>query len=710
MLNIFNYSLSINLNPYLLVLFAVFAILYVVYIYKYTIPQTSKLLRVVLITIRSVVLILLLVLIFEPTLKVEDTQKNKPVVPVFIDNSSSVINTDSTTLALIQNSIESIPVSDEIDYQYYSFDGSIQKSTQDSIRFLKNDGALTNFQNIFDKLKDDDGYVTSAVIVSDGIINDGSSSIYEAEELNIPIYTIGVGDTSKVTDVYVSSILNNRFIYKETPTVVAAEISNQNLAGESVIISFKENNKLINSKEIELSQSGINRVVFDYLPLQSGKQKLSIEVNRLNDETNYENNIRSTFIDVLENKLNILVIGGAPSADFSAVYQSLSLVDEYNPNKYLQINSNDFLGDEFQQKLDSAQVLVLINFPYGNTPNDVIQRVLAKISNNNIPFLNLIGSNLESLNLNSINQLLPFTETRRFDEIYLAQPNFTDQNSSLLRDESNNLLQPDNLPPIAFPNRGFRIKPGNNIIATAKVNNVSTEFPMMITSNQANTRSITIIGSNIWKWRVDSDASNVNFFDQLMYNTIQWLRVSNRQRKFFVETSKEIYTAGEQVQFTAQLYDDKLEPIDDGEISIDIEGNSDSYSLKLSNSEPGIYTGSLNLPKQGDYSYSATADVDGIKQNTYSGKFNIGEVDLEKLQTVMNKNYLEMLASLSGGSYNYIDKSDEIFKQIETSNLDKVKQTVSSVTYDPLSLETILILLILLLSAEWFIRKKEGML
>jgi len=710
MLKIFNYNLGINLNPYLLVLFAAILIVYVVYIYKFTIPQSSQLVRIVLIAIRSLFLILLFLLIFEPQLTITNSEENKPIVPIFIDNSSSIVDTDSTFENKIKNLVENIPESDNVNFEFYYFDGAINKTSPDSIEFLKNRGASTNFQNIYHALKNDNRYLTSAVIISDGIINDGSSSIYDAEELNFPIYTIGVGDTTKITDTYISSILNNSFIYKETPTVVAAEISNHNFGGKQVAVSFKENNQVISSQEIELSESGINRVVFDYLPLKEGKQKLSIEVSKTNGEANFDNNLRSTFIDVLDNKLNILVVGGSPSADFSAVFQSFNSVNEYNPNKYLQVNTNDFLGNNFDQKLDSAQVVVLVNFPYQNTPNKLVQNIISKITNDDTPFFNFIGSDFKSLNLETINELLPFTQSNKFDEVYLAQPDFTDQNSSLLSGKNNKQLAPDNLPPIAYPNRGFRVNPESKVIAKAKVNNVSTEFPMIIANNEAGRRSITLIGSNIWRWRVDSENQNENFFDQLLYNSIQWLRVSDKQRKFYVHTSKQIYAAGEQVQFTAELYDEKLEPVSDGEITVKINNTSNSYSLKLSNGEPGIYSGSISIPQKGDYNYSASAQLNGITTHTYNGKFNIGEVDLEKLQTVMNENYLKMLASLTGGTYNYINNSDEVFQNIETSNRNKVKETNSSITYDPLSIETILVILILLLSVEWFIRKKEGML
>jgi hypothetical protein len=208
MLNIFNYNLSINLNPYLLVLLAIIVVGYVAFIYKYTIPQTSQLLKIVLISVRSIVLVLLLMLIFEPSLTVTNTEKHKPIIPVFIDNSSSIVDDNFSFQNKIRSLVKSVPTSEDIEYEFYIFSGDVTKIGKDSVMTLSNNGALTNFQKIFEKLKSDERYITSAVIISDGIINDGSSSIYEAEELKLPLYTIGVGDTTKVTDVYINNILN----------------------------------------------------------------------------------------------------------------------------------------------------------------------------------------------------------------------------------------------------------------------------------------------------------------------------------------------------------------------------------------------------------------------------------------------------------------------------------------------------------------------
>lgn len=710
MLNIFNYQISLNLNPYLILLFIIIAALYLIYIYKYTIPQTSKLFRVILISTRTIILTLLFILIFDPKLTVFRTDEKKPVVPVFIDNSSSIIYHDAAVKNRITQLVESVPSSDEVDFEFYFFDAYSRKISRDSIRFLNYDGGITNFERIFNRLKSDERYITSAVIFSDGIINDGSSSLYQIEGINFPLYTIGIGDTTLTTDVFVKNILTNRFIYKGTTTAIASEIANQNLSDEEAIVSLKENNKLVETKQIKLSGSGINRVAFDYLPKEAGKQNLSIEINKLSGETNFENNIRSKIIEVIENKLDILLIGGAPSADFSAVYQSLKSIDEFSVSKYLQVNQTEFIGDNFNEKLDSAEVIVLVNFPFANTPSNLVQQIKSKIEKNNTPFFNLVGADLQTLNLSSLQELLPFILSRNINEIYLAQPIFSDQYSRLIIGEDTGQLRNFELPPAAYPNIGFQIKPGVQVIATAKVNNVTTELPMILSQNNPIYRSITLIGSNVWRWRVTSEKKDYNFFDQLLYNSIQWLRVPDKQRKFFVETTKDIYAVGESIEFIGEIYDDKLSPIRDANIIVEIESSENSFTLKLSHEDNGIYKGQINIPNKGDYTFTAISEINGIKTKTYNGKFNIGQIDLERLQTVMQKNYLEMIASLTGGAYYYIDNSSDVISDIETLNRNKIKRTVLSTTYDPLSFEFTLLIIILLLTIEWFIRKKEGML
>ncbi|MDZ7765346.1 MAG: hypothetical protein U5K00_13110 [Melioribacteraceae bacterium] len=204
--------------------------------------------------------------------------------------------------------------------------------------------------------------------------------------------------------------------------------------------------------------------------------------------------------------------------------------------------------------------------------------------------------------------------------------------------------------------------------------------------------------------------SNKEFFRNFIRNSIQWLRLADEKQQFFVQTNKDIYASGETIYLTGELYDDKLEPISDAEIDINFSTSNNSYNLNLSSEGEGIYSGKINIPETGDVDFTVTAKRNDINTNNFSGKFNIGEVDLEKLQTIMQDNYLKLIASNTGGKFSFLHNTSDITNEIDNRSKDKIKVTTSSFTFNLLSSEVILIIIIIILSFEWFIRKREGML
>ncbi|MDZ7765347.1 MAG: hypothetical protein U5K00_13115 [Melioribacteraceae bacterium] len=470
------------------------------YIYKYTIPQTTKIKKGLLIFARTFALFLILALIFDPTLTKTSEDEQRATVPVFIDNSTSI--KDKADSAKIFELLQSLRASENTNYQFFTFGVRVDQLKEDNFDLIKLNEPVTNFENIFSQLRETGDFVSAAVIISDGIINDGSSSIYQSENIKFPVYTIGIGDTTKVSDVFISSILNNRFLYKDSETLIAAEISNQNLSNENVTVSLAENNRILESKNIELSESGINRVVFNYTPKEAGRQKLTVRVNQLESEVNTENNLRSKFVEVMENKLNILVLSGAPSADVSAVLQTINEFEEYNVLKFIEINDEKTFGENLSTKLDSAQIIVMISFPLNSTSQNHIDQVASRINNDNIPTFYLSGNYLEELNVEPISGLLPFVPTKSFNEVYRAQPKIISQTSGILTSEGIDRFNSSDLPPILYANKSYSVKPGAEILATANVNNVETQLPLIISTSRSGVRNISVLAGNIWRWKM----------------------------------------------------------------------------------------------------------------------------------------------------------------------------------------------------------------
>ena len=164
------------------------------------------------------------------------------------------------------------------------------------------------------------------------------------------------------------------------------QILNKGFNGKTVQVSLHDNSQLIENKNIILDQSGVNSISFDYTPKQSGEKKLSLKINTLDGESNTLNNQKVFYINILSNKINVLLIAGSPSSDLTFIKNSLSTDNNLKVNTLIQISAGNFLEQNSTAKLDSADIIYLIGFPTNLTSDDFLTRLVNKFENKNTPF------------------------------------------------------------------------------------------------------------------------------------------------------------------------------------------------------------------------------------------------------------------------------------------------------------------------------------
>ena len=84
-------------------------------------------------------------------------------------------------------------------------------------------------------------------------------------------------------------------------------------------------------------------------------------------------------MNVLSNKIKVLLLASSPSADLTFIKNSLARDENIEVNSIVQISRDKFLDKLNYQKLDSADVLFLIGFPSDATPEELLNRVILKI-------------------------------------------------------------------------------------------------------------------------------------------------------------------------------------------------------------------------------------------------------------------------------------------------------------------------------------------
>ena len=655
-------DLSFSFNSIYFFIGLILLAAYSFYVYRFTLPPVSKTKRFVLTALRTLALILLLFIFFEPVLTLIKKNIITPINLFYFDNSRSItINDGTDRVGNFKNLIEQTR-SSSLDgkKEYFSFGSSVKSVSEDSLLNLDFTEPATDYSNIFSNINQNEDFISSITIISDGVINEGSTPIYSAEKTGIPVFTVGIGDSTKKNDIEIKNVINNEFIYTETPTTILATILNKGFSGKTSQISLFENSQLIEQKSFVLDNSGVNSSSFDYKPKQSGEKKLTLRVNNKEGESTFLNNQKVFYINVLSNKINVLLIAGSPSADLTFIKNSLSSDGNLKVNTLTQISAGNFLENNPASKLDSADIIYLIEYPTVNLNEEFYNKIVDKLENKNTPFFLLLSGEVDLNKLNRISNLLPFL-VQKIEKNYLqVQPDMqvNELNNPLL--QNNTISEWNNLPPISQPLTVITIKPESRVISKIRINNQPRNNVLIVSRNLGSKRSIAVVGKDIWRWKLQTANKNLTLFDYFIINSSRWLNAPNDQKKVKIKTSKKIYSSGEIVEFSAQVYDESFNPVNDAEVKIKINGKDSKDEMVLNSIGGGLYEGSFTFPNNGDYSFTGNARLDGKLLGDDKGSFNIGDVDIERIDTRMNYEFLKLLANQTKGQYFSPDNYEDL--------------------------------------------------
>lgn len=702
-----NIHVSLSGSFWLYFLIGTLLALFSFYIYRYTLPKVSSAVKLSLTIIRSLIFILILFLIFEPLLSLSNRIYQKKNTIVFVDNSKSISAKDSLNRSQsISNLTNTLTSRSELNAKLYSFGKKIDSVSADNEKFTFGEQS-TNYSFFIDFFKKNEASIKSAVIISDGIITEGSDPSYQFEKLQFPIFTVGVGDSTTKRDVEIFNVTHNQFIYAGTQTKIQAVIRQNGFDGKQIRASLFEEGKLVDSKDIQLNSSGVNQLDFTYIPTDGGEKKLSISISPLSGEYTQINNSKTFFISVLDTKIKAALIAGAPSADVSAIANVLESDKNLRVSKFVQISRDKIWDSKKINALDSSSVLFLVDFPSSNSSPQLLNQVISKIENGT-PFFISVSSATDLGKLKQLEKSLPFYVKSSSQDMLQVQAEI--QKSEFVSSFSqigNSTNVWNNLPPVFQTASEILPKPESKVLVKAKVREALLNSPLVVIRSIGNQRSFGLNAGNYWRWSLQTSERNPDFFRNFINEIVKWLSLSGTKKQFSISTNKKLYSPEEQIELTAELYDNAFNPIDTAQISLSISQANNKQDVTMTPQGNGIYTASFVPDAQGDYQVTATT-----KNNfaaSASARFSVTSSSLELLDTKMRVDYLKLLANSTDAKYFSIEETDELIRQLELVNKKQDGGIVVKSEYELWNYSWVLITIVLLFAVEWFLRKRLGM-
>jgi hypothetical protein len=441
-----------------------------------------------------------------------------------------------------------------------------------------------------------------------------------------------------------------------------------------------------------------------------------VSVSKLPGELVEKNNSKSIFVKVLRSKLRIILLAGSPGPDVPAVRQALIEDGRFTVQGYVQKNANEFYeGTLSSSAIDSADCLILVGFPSPATSVALLRQVREAVEQKRKPLLFINGKNVDYGKLQSLEPFLPFSwSSMESQEVnVVASVNDRQKTNSLVTlDETASADTWQQLPPIYKTVTAFRAKPESDVLASAKFQTILLNDPLVATRNINGQKSFAVTGYGVWRWRLmtQGDAHSEKFLSLLLANAVRWLTTQEDTKGVHIVATKNSYTTTEPVEFTGQVYDDQLRPVENAEVKVQLQRGNERLDVLLTALGNGRYEGGTDGLGEGEYTFAGQASSDGKVYGEDKGKFSVGETNAEFLETRMNKELLEQIAFRTGGKYYPISAASDIASDLRRSVNFAPKEQVQASEVELWNWQYLAALLVLLLVTEWFMRKRAGML
>ena len=531
----------------------------------------------------------------------------------------------------------------------------------------------------------------------------------------IPIHTVVIGDTTRKRDLQIRRVTTNEISYVEDILPIRVSLISDDFGGERVSVSLIEDGVQLQSVPVELSPGATEtQVELEHTPTSAGLHRYTVRVTQLPGEATIRNNSYSFAVRVLENKKRILLLAAAPEPDVSALEQLLSLDKNLQVESYVQKNQGVFYNNRPLDSLDVYDAFILMGYPGLAASPDVARQIAGAIEEG-VPALFILS---RQTNLQLYRDV--------FAPVLPAQPRALRTNfvESLFTPTAEGLQHPifqlqefspdvwNLFPPLIFNDNRWQANPDARILATHTIRGIPLDDPMLVVQNRNNVRTAVLLGAGTWRWKnlPEDLAAAGPVWVNLFSNTVQWITTREDDRPVRVEPIDDLFSGNTPIQFSGQVYDESLNPVDGASIEVNvIASDSIQYPYSMDPVGNGQYVLDIGALPEGTYQYTSTATKNGAILGEDEGNFAVGSLTVEFNETQADGLLMRTISQRSGGESFTIPNLAQLPTFLGQS------ESFSSVFFEE-RIETelwqryfFLIIIIILLTAEWFIRKRSGM-
>jgi len=654
-------------------------------------------LRIGLAVIRTITVTLLLWLLFAPLVNLVSYTLEKPIVVIAQDNSQSAgtFNPPGFNSRKYEQDLKKLreTLSAQYDVRTYNFGEKLHNGLNFSY-----EGKLTNVAALVSRLSDEllNRNVGAVILATDGIFNRGGGP-EGMVNWKAPVYTIALGDTIPKKDLLIANVNTNNLVYLDNEFTMEVQLQAYACADQQTKLSITEDGKTVYEKIIGIT----GNAYFKNIPVRLKASKLGqhryiVSAGPLTAEVSRQNNTKRVLIDVIDDRQKVLIAAAGPHPDIAALRSAIAL------NKHNEVTV--VMNEEVLQA-DPKKYALIILYQLPGLQLDV-KFLITEITAAKIPVWYILGA---QSNLVQFNQVQPSVNLMGGSGALKYTYSDISKSFSVFDLDAVSRKTIDTFDPLQSPSGTVKIAGPSQSVFNQRNGKTPTDQPQLFFTSNNGIKAGYLIGEGMWKWKLSESRDNPGspVFNGLISKIVQYLAVKDDKRKFKVYPSKQSFDETEQVILNATLYNDSYQPVNTPDVNLELKNAKGKvYRYTFTRFESAYQLDAGTLPP-GNYTYTASTALAAQKYQV-KGAFFINTLDAEFQQTIANHHLLYQLSDQTNGK---LFAPEQLLKIKEELAKSEQMKTLSyeDRRYEPLiNFKWLGVLLLVLLSTEWFLRKRNA--
>jgi len=715
---------------------------------KQRLPRNQTALLVVL---RALVYGLLIFFLLGPSLIDKRAGKLRRPLTVLIDSSESMAfpagtkpatggTAGKSRLELVREKLTAgkEPLIERLgrdyDLRLFRFGTDLQPIDAAALAQLQARDQGTRLLELVQSAAKDAGAQSAILLFSDGIANGDRKNLAGMAPLAVPVFAVGAAESASFIDARIAEVRAPQFAFRGREFKLDLTVHAAGFKGKTLPLYFNRGKNLIATRSVAIDADPFEqKITLSFTPKEIGTHAFSLVIPVQPGESIAQNNQKEFKVDVQRDKIRVLTLSGSPSWNYrflrmamkqDPLIELVSFVFLRTPTDSVDVPDNQLslipfpIDDIFLEELKNFDVVVFDDFSHRAYFNPVyLDRVRDFVRDGGA--LAMLGGarsfDSGGYSDSGIKDVLPVELDGKGG--YLSsgatRPALTAAGKAhpitrLLADPQANEDAWSKMPALNGFNqvRGAR----GEVLLTA----AGTAAPLLAIGRFGKGRTLALMSDDAWRWNfiaVGNRESPQNHL-KLVRQMVRWLA---QERSFEQVQLRAVAGArpGEKIAIKLRVLKDDFLPTRQASVQLRVIGPEGEPSLVAASAdaEEGDYSGEYTPTREGAYRVEAEASLAGKPLGKDRTSFSVALGYDETDDGLPRTDLLKQLAAASRGEYFSLSEWNE--KSLEKIAARIEKQAPAEITEQRQtrlwSTPWPFFLILALLSGEWWMRRKWGL-